>query len=240
MKKKYIIYTVVLFLIISFTGLLLWNTITFSSITLDINPSIRINLNRKGIVKSVKALNEDAKEVVNDLEGKILNDTLDKLAENIVEKGYVDDRHLEIILYTKGKISNGEVIDKVIDSFKEQEVDTSVIIVENISKEDKKLAKKYDISPSKASYINSIIDTNENIEPEALVEKSVEELKETKQTGKYCDAGYSLEGDLCVKEIKREKASSGNVCPEGYAEYNNKCYEESSVINLEEYECVDK
>lgn len=64
MKNKFIITLSICFiLIIGFIGFFLWNNRTVSSIFLDINPSIKINL--KGIVKSVKALNKDAKEVIN-------------------------------------------------------------------------------------------------------------------------------------------------------------------------------
>lgn len=237
MKKKYIIFIVILVVLISIIGFILWNNRTVSTITLDINPSIRINLNRKGIVKSVIPLNKDAEYVIDNLKGKTLEDSLDKLTENLIEKDYIKDPHIEIILYTEGNVNNEKVINEVSKSFNRKEVDTSIIVVESISKEDKELAKKYDISPSKASYINSIKEDNDSIDVEALVEKPVDELKETKETGKYCDAGYSLEGDFCVKEIRREKASHGKVCPNGYYEYSNKCYEEGRIIELEELIC---
>ena len=155
MKNKFIIPLSICFvLIIGFIGFLLWNNRTVSSIFLDINPSIKIDLNKKGIVKSVKALNKDAEYVINNLEGKTLEDSLNKLTENLIEKEYIKDVHIEIILYTEGSINNEKVINEVSKSFNKKEVDTSIIVVESISKEDKKLAKKYDISPSKASYIN--------------------------------------------------------------------------------------
>ena len=243
MKKKFIIYIgVVLVLIIcGVLGFILWNNRTVSSIILDINPSIKINLNKKGLVKNVKALNEDAKDIVTkDLKNLSLDDTLDKITTNLLEKEIIDDKFVEMILYTEGNISKEKVIEKITNSFEEKQVQTSVIVIKSITKEDEKLAKKHDISPSKASYINSIIEEHENIDVETLIEKPVEELNETKETGKYCDVGYTLEGDFCVKEIGREPAEYGKVCPEGYAEHDNKCYEDSPIIELEEYECVDK
>ncbi len=80
MKKKFTIFIIILFvLIISIIGFVLWNNRTVPTIFLDINPSIEINLNKKGIVKSVKALNKDAEYVINNLKGKTLEDSLDKL-----------------------------------------------------------------------------------------------------------------------------------------------------------------
>ena len=242
MKNKLIILLSICFILIaSFIGFLLWNNRTISSIFLDINPSIKINLNKKGIVKNVVALNDDAKDIVdNDLKNKALDDTLEIITNNLIENNYVEDNFVQMLLYTKGNIDNNNVVSKLSDTFNKKEIGTSIIVIESISKEDEELARKYDISPSKASYINSIKEDNENIDVEVLIEKPVEELKETKETGKYCDAGYSLEGDFCVKEIKREKASNGKVCPEGYFDYNGKCYEETQSIELEDYECDDR
>ena len=243
MKKKFIIYIgAVLFLIIcGVLGFILWNNRTVSSITMDINPSIKINLNKKGIVKNVKALNEDAKDIVTkDLKNLSLDDTIEKITTNLIEKEIIDDKFVEMILYTEGNISKEKVIEKITNSFEEKQVQTSVIVIENVSKEDEKLAREYNISAAKAAYINSIVEEHENIDVETLIEKPVEELNETKETGKYCDVGYTLEGDFCVKEIGREAAEYGRVCPEGYREYKNKCYAETPSIELEEYECGDK
>ena len=58
MKKKMIIPMIVGFvLIIGIIGCFLWNNKTVSIITLDINPSIRINLNKKNEVKKIIAVN---------------------------------------------------------------------------------------------------------------------------------------------------------------------------------------
>ena len=241
MKKKFVIGVLLVLIISGVLGFLLWNNRTVSSIILDINPSVKINLNKKGIVKNVKALNEDAKGIITkDLKNISLEDTLDKLTTNLLEKEYIDDKFVEMILYTEGDILAEDVIEKVNNSFEERQIQTSVIVIDFITKEDKELAKKYDISPSKASYINSIIEENEGIDPEVLIEKPVEELNRTKETGLYCDIGYTLDGDFCIKEIKREPAEYGKVCPNEYREYNNKCYEETPSIELEEYECADK
>ena len=65
-------------------------------------------------------------------------------------------------------------------------------------------------------------------------------LKETKETGKYCEEGYTLEGDWRLKEKERVSATSGEVCPSGYLEYNGKCYEEVGSIDSDNYICGDE
>ena len=98
MKKKFVIGVLLVLIISGVLGFLLWNNRTVSSIILDINPSVKINLNKKGIVKNVKALNEDAKGIITkDLKNISLEDTLDKLTTNLLEKEYIDDKFVEMI-----------------------------------------------------------------------------------------------------------------------------------------------
>ena len=72
MKKKIIIPVIVcLIIIIGITGFIIWNNRTVSTITMDINPSIEINLNRNDRVNSIVALNNEAKDIIESLGGKI-------------------------------------------------------------------------------------------------------------------------------------------------------------------------
>ena len=242
MKKKVIIpiIVVVLVLIVGCIGFILFNNNKIvSTITLDINPSIEINLNKDNKVMSIIALNDDAKDIISDdLKGKTLNDALNNITDNLIEKGYAnEDELLEVILYTDGNVSNKQIEEKLSKTLKEKNIDSDIIIVEKVTKEEKELAKKYNISPAKVSYIKSITKENENVSLEELANKSVTELKETKQTGKYCDQGYFLEGDMCYKEIDRKPAGNGEICPRGYTEYEGKCYEEIKAIESNNYIC---
>ena len=51
-------------LVLGVGGYLIWNNIAISKITLEINPSIEIRLNRNNKVVRVVPLNDDAKEIV--------------------------------------------------------------------------------------------------------------------------------------------------------------------------------
>ena len=234
MKKKIVIPIIILLVsVIGIIGFILWNNRIVSTITLDINPSIEINLNKNNKIKKIQALNDDAKEIItNDLKDKTLEETFNLLIINLIDKGYVDNNSIEVILYTNGKITKEEVAKQIEFEFGKENVHTEVIIIKNITNEDKKIAKKYNISPAKASYINSINKENNNIMIENLINKPVKELRETKDTGNYCNSEYMLEGDFCLKEIDRVEANPGKVCKEGYYEYNGKCYEE--VPSIEE------
>lgn len=236
MKNKIIIpIIVVLVLIIGIIYNFINNRVV-STITIDINPSIEINLNKKEKVVKVKALNEDAKELVNKkYNKKTLEETFELLVTELIDKGY--DNNMNVILYADGKVKDEDVAKKVEFIFGKKDIHTEIIVIEEVTKEDKELAKKYNISPAKASYIKTIIKDKENISVDALANKSVNELNETKRTGKYCDSEYTLEGDWCIKEISREPAKRGNVCPEGYTEKDGICYEEVGVLEKDNYVC---
>ena len=242
MKKRIVVFIIIfLFIIIGLISYVFWNNRTVSVITLDINPSIEIKLTRNKKVKSVAALNEDAKNVVDDnLRGKTLDYVLNSITNNLVDNGYVDDNFVEIILYSNGNIENDKIESKIKDSFDKKQISTNVIIIESVTKEDEELDKKYHTTPAKISYIKSIEQDNKNISVKDFVTKSVSELKETKTTGRYCDIGYTLEGDWCIKEIKKVLASTGEICPTGYLEYDGKCYEEMGSKETDKLLCRDE
>ena len=242
MKNKIIIgmvgfLLIVAILIVGSISFVNKNNIKITTIILDINPSIEIKIDQNKKVKNIKALNDDGKEVIDDsLKGKGLKEVFDYIADKVVKKNYMDDNKAFMILYTEGKINNVEIRNELEKSFKEINVVIEVTEIKTITKEDKELAKKENISISKAAYINSI-KKESNIDTENLKDKSITELKETETTGNYCDKGYKLEGSNCVKEISREKAIKGNRCPYGYNEYKGKCYLETAIIETDKLVC---
>lgn len=239
MKKKTIILLIILVLLITI-GCLLFNNRVASTIILDINPSIKINLDKNENVISVKALNDDAKEIISDeYNNKSLDVVFDLLVTKLIDKDYGIDNKIDIILHAEGKIDT-ENVGRRVENIFGQKIDTHVIVVNDITPEDKELAKKYDITPSKASYINSILKDNENIELDSLINKPVSDLNETKLTGSYCDDGYQLNDGRCYKEIRRTSASNGLICPEFYYEYEGKCYIEEPINHTDQLFCRDE
>ena len=241
MKKRLNIIIPALIVILGIIFFIIYINRTTSFITLDINPSMRINLNRKDEVKSIVAINEDAKEIVSSsLKGKPLEEALNILAANLVKKGYTEDGMVTILLYSTGSINSVDVQEKLRNSFESQNFGTKIIVIKDITKEDKKLAEKYNISLAKAAYINSIIKDNDKVNINNLIEESAKGLDDTKQTGNYCDSGYLLDGNRCIKEIERKKAKSGDICPNGYLEYEGVCYEERPIDHTDKLLCRDE
>ena len=244
MKKNMIIPISIILLLVILLGIIGINYLKnkpVSIITLDINPSIEIGLNKKDEVVSIKALNEDAKNVISDdLKGKSLDTAISDIADSVIAKGYIEEDRVVVLIHSEGQVNNSDVEDKLKNTFGEKRIDTEVITIEKINKEDEKLANKYNISASKAAYINSIKEENENVPIENIINKPVEELKETKNKGLYCDEGYTLDGNSCKKEISREAASAGIVCPRGYYEYKNICYQEGGMVDTGKLFCFSE
>lgn len=244
MNKKYMIIssiTVVIILIIALLiSIIPGKERIFRTITLDINPSIEINLDKNDKVISVKALNEDAKEIIEDnLKDKSFDDVLRSISNKLIEKDYGKDKDIVMLINSSGEDDYDELRNKINDSFRDIDVHVEIISIDKVSSEDKEFAKEHNITPYKAAYLNMIKEENENVDIEKLIDKPIEEITEVKNTGNYCDDGYFLEGDFCYKEIERVPADSGDVCPREYMNYNGKCYREEPYLEKENYKCSD-
>ena len=245
MKKNYIIISIVAVVVI-FIIPLLFILITndkeiYSTITLDINPSLEINLDKDEKVVSVIPLNDDAKDIIKeDYEDKSLDDVLQSLAHNLVEKNYVTDGEIKMLVNSSIDTDYEKLLIKIVTAFVEKHISVEVIPIYSITKEDEEFAKAHNITPYKAAYINSVKEVNSNIDIETITDKPIKEIKEMKETGNDCDEGYFIDRDHCFKEIERVPAESGKVCPGGYFEYEGKCYEEKPSIETNNTYCRDE
>jgi hemerythrin superfamily protein len=240
MKKKGIIICVVALLVIVVGAVLLLvpkkgDNASDSIITLDINPSIELTV-RKEIVKSVRALNDDAKDYVNGLEGKSLNESFDLIIKTAKDHNLAEDGKITIIMGTEDNANSKQFEDLLQSACSKNEVNGN-IIVPVITEEAKQEAQKHGVSPAKAAYIMETVKENENLTFEEMIDKPSEEIYEMKETGKYCDKDYSLVGDYCEKVIKEEKPKEGKTCPEGYEDIKDSCYK--TYATKQEAYCKD-
>ena len=234
--KKIIIPIISVIVLIIIVTILLINR-PYSYIIIDINPSIKINLDKNNKVISVISLDKDAKKIVNNnLKGK----SYDKVLKVIGEKttNYSKDNNITILLYTKN-ISSKLVEQELNKPYVKYDIHPEIIIIDKINIEDKTLSRKYNITELKAHYINSIKKEYKDIPVENLVETPIYSLKETKENGRYCDEGYFLDNDRCLKEKERKEAKYGLICTENTYEKDGVCYEEVRGTVLEEYVCEE-
>ncbi len=240
MKRKIIILIIICLLLLGGAiGFIIYNNKMISTITLDINPSIEIKASKDDKVISVKALNNDAKDLItNDYKNKSINEVLTNISDKIIEKIDNEGKEYVILLHTEGKISTDKVSEKIYSLFEERNMAVNVI-VPIVTKDDEKKAKELGITPAKAAYLNEVTKSNSNINIKEAKDKPISELKEMKETGLYCDEGYSLDGSTCTKEISKQAATFGNVCPNGYYDFEGICYEEVPSDETDKLLCND-
>ena len=225
MKKKIIIGALIIAIFAFIVCLFLFRE-KYTIITLDINPSLELKVNKKKNVVKVTALNDDAKVLVpNKYKNKNIDEVLMDISEKIIKNVDHEGKEYVILLHIDGNISEEKVNGKLVSLFEERHMPVN-IIVPKVTREDEKRAKKLGITPAKAAYLSEVVKSKSDLKIEDIKDKPVNELNEMKKTGRYCDSGYTLDGDSCIKELRKQSAVSGEVCPNGYYDYEGICYEE--------------
>lgn len=146
-----------------------------STITIDINPSFKLELNKDNKVINILSLNDDAENIeIKDYKGKDFDKVFDNITRELIEKEYVNEKGY-ILLNIDGKIKEEDVKKVITDSFKSNNINAE-IIVPTITDSSKELAKKYNITESKAAYIEQIVKNNTKLKIEDIVENSVKDI----------------------------------------------------------------
>ena len=181
-KKKpiLVIIFVILFLLAVVFGLIYYyefNKIV-AVVTMDINPSVSLSLNRMGKVIKAEGINEDGKKLLQDnkLKGESLENAIDNISDLVIDNGYFSNENNHILVNVEGEIK--EDVSKILtNEIKEKDIECEIIFQE-LSDSSKENASKYGISENKASYIESVIKDNKDITFEDLKDKSINEINE--------------------------------------------------------------
>lgn len=188
-KNKKIIIPVFIGLIVILSGILVYLNLkkdetevkrkfddkVVSTITIDINPSFKLELNKNNKVINILYLNDDAENIeIKDYKGKDFDKVFDNITKELIEKEYVNEK-ADILLNIDGKIKEEDVKKVITDSFKSNNINAE-IIVPTITDSSKELAKKYNITESKAAYIEQIVKNNTKLKIEDIVENSVKDI----------------------------------------------------------------
>ena len=209
MKKKLLIIGVIA---IGFIGIVLGGFLLYRSydlkkvvtvIVMDINPNIKISLNKNDIVLKVESLNDDGKELIKskDYIGNEIKKTISNISSILVESGYITSDKNALLLTVDGKLDDDTVKNYLTQDFKQKNIDCEVIIPV-ISNNADTLAKEYNISSSKASYIEEIIKANNDLTFEELKDKSINEILEI---------SISKEEEIKKQEeIRKQEENSSN------------------------------
>ena len=154
-----------------------------STVSLDVNPSIEIQVNRKDRVLSVTPLNSDGKVIVGsmDFSGNSLDVTVNALIGSMVQNGYLSEIANSILISVdsrnaeKGTRLQTELTEKVNTILQS---DKFSVLSQTVEKNDelKEEASSFGITPGKAQLIRDILKNNASRTFGELASMSINEL----------------------------------------------------------------
>lgn len=161
-----------------------------SHIYIDVNPSIQIVTNRMNKVIDIRAENNDAISLIDNLNYKKM--TINQLAEEILDRmmdqSYLDNdnKYLLFSVYNKNEekaeVQKQNLDDKIHTYLQEKKIQP-IILSQKLDKTAtiEKYAKEYGVSVNKITFIRNLIILNPKLEIEDLVNLSIENLVKLSQ-----------------------------------------------------------
>ncbi|WP_252227008.1 hypothetical protein [Clostridium sp. ZBS2] len=186
MKRKLILSGVMLcsMVIIGGGGYAYANT-PVAYVSLDINPSVELGVNRLDQVVSAEGYNEDGKNILEntDLKNDNVNEAVGTLIENAIDKGYITSDNEAVISLTTAT-DNATISEELEDSLKvaaDEVLDKNEIQAEiaedNIALQRRDEARKLGITPGKLNLIQKLQALDSNIKVEDYKNLSVKEIQ---------------------------------------------------------------
>lgn len=214
---------VFLFIITSLYGIGIWNTNyrTVALLSIDINPSVEMEINKKNNIIKASALNEDASTLpLNNLKNKPVVDAMAELVEMAGEKGYIKENEENYILVTSVELKNPQEDDKVLEELLiegKNKIETASskrgqqiqVVTMKSDKETLNKAKKENISVGKMEIYEETKDKNKNENEKEIKElknKKVKDLIKSVEKTK----GNNGKSDVKQKPEQEDKKDKGN------------------------------
>ena len=167
-----------------------------SVVSLDVNPSIELKVNRSEKVLVCTPLNEDAKAILADmgngadLKGAKLDVAVNAIVGSLVRNGYLDSMSSAIMISVEDKDTaraeklQRELTDAVDGVLQTSEAKAAVLtqtLTQDAGREQQ--ARENNISTGKAALANHVLAINPSLKFDALAKLSVEELKDLAEAG---------------------------------------------------------
>ena len=258
-KKLSRILSIAAAFVLLIAGVFLYKNFTGSDaaalVSIDVNPSIELEVDADERIIIARALNDDGKKVLSGmkLEGTDLNTGVNAIVGSMLKNGYIDELRNSVLVSVSG---DGSIDTAALEAKLMQEVSSALdgagaVVAQNLDDIDddtRKLAERYGISVGKAAFIEKIIELNPTLKVEELAPLSINELcllangKEiggTLYSGSTSDKAYI--GAERAKSIALSHASLAETavfdldCELDY-EYGRMVYEVDFDANGAEYE----
>ncbi|MFR1422630.1 MAG: PepSY domain-containing protein [Dysosmobacter sp.] len=167
-----------------------------SVVSLDVNPSIELKVNRSEKVLVCTPLNEDAKAVLADmsngadLKGAKLDVAVNAIVGSLVRNGYLDSISSAIMISVEDKdTARAEKLQRELTSAVDGVLQTSeakaAVLTQTLTQDAarEQQARENSISTGKAALVNRVLALNATLKFDALAKLSVEELKDLAEAG---------------------------------------------------------
>ena len=167
-----------------------------SVVSLDVNPSIELKVNRSEKVLVCTPLNEDAKAILADmgngadLKGAKLDVAVNAIVGSLVRNGYLDSISSAIMISVEDKnTARAEKLQRELTSTVDGVLQTSAakaaVLTQTLTQDAgrEQQARENNISTGKAALVNRVLSLNSALKFDALATLSVEELKDLAEAG---------------------------------------------------------
>ena len=167
-----------------------------SVVSLDVNPSIELKVNRSEKVLVCTPLNEDAKAILADmgsgadLKGAKLDVAVNAIVGSLVRNGYLDSISSAIMISVEDKdAARAEKLQRELTSAVDDVLQTSeakaAVLTQTLTQDAarEQQARENNISTGKAALVNRVLALNATLKFDALAKLSVEELKDLAEAG---------------------------------------------------------
>lgn len=167
-----------------------------SVVSLDVNPSIELKVNRSEKVLVCTPLNEDAKAILADmsngadLKGAKLDVAVNAIVGSLVRNGYLDSISSAIMISVEDKdAARAEKLQRELTSAVDGVLQTSeakaAVLTQTLTQDAarEQQARENNISTGKTALVNRVLTINPSLKFDALAKLSVEELKDLAEAG---------------------------------------------------------
>ena len=167
-----------------------------SVVSLDVNPSIELKVNRSEKVLVCTPLNEDAKAILADmgngadLKGAKLDVAVNAIVGSLVRNGYLNSISSAIMISVEDKdTARAEKLQRELTSTVDGVLQTSEsrasVLTQTLTQDAglTQQARENSISTGKAALVNRVLALNATLKFDALAKLSVEELKDLAEAG---------------------------------------------------------
>lgn len=184
----------------------------FATVSIDVNPSLEIKINKEEKVLSVIPLNDDAKKVVGDMdfEGATMELTVNALIGSMYRLGYLDDEHRTVLvsLDNEDAAKAAYLLDQLtsqISSLTEANNGRVIAQTYESTADLRMIAERYKVPESKASLIARLLAADPSWEDMRLGLFSIETLTwliASAEEGTLISSEFDapVEGDLPMDE----------------------------------------